>query len=1105
MAVAYVNASSGATDAGDAFTATGMTPAKAGNIIILQVLQDGTTSSAVTQSSATNITALNGTANTWTYIGAYQVGNSATGIQHLWVGRSTGTSAPTMTGGNTTSEDLYYRMYEFSGVCASATTTSGILENSTAGTVNSEYGTSTTCSDVSVTTTHAGGMALNFVALSDDAMGLGEFAGESGGDWVLTPNVYSTSSGTDGTIALMRASLTSAGTINGGSDTITSIGWGVVGFALIPEFAPTVALGTPNDNASVSDTTPDLKFTGTDADSDTIDYQVQVDTSTSFNSQAATITNDTSAKSITTGYAAGGAFNSSYTCGVNATLLVVSVGLWQDVAGTGTVSGIKYNGTALTQAKYLTKGAMRSEIWYLSSPTTGSSCTLAVTISGDTDQRNILVSSWNGVSTSSPLGNTGSGSGTGSPISHSITQGTAGSLLVDSAVKYGTEAVTKGASQTLLQSDNTGSIAAGASYEVNSSTGSYTLSWTTTGSNDWSHTSAEFKAGTAPLINALSTDHTGFSAGASHPTASGAEQTYTVGDYDDFNDNSFDATRWTRSNATQVTEQNSELELASTAAAGYYSATSAQKINLTGRFVSLKWVDEGNTAITSYEAYPLELVLDSNNMFSIYNTSGTVYFRKTVSGSPTTLASEAYSATGHLYLRIRESSGTVYFDKSSDGSTWNNVTSTSVASSFAVTSLDLVITVGTWQVEGSTTIMKIDDVKYGYQLADGTYYWRVRGIDPSGGNTWGAWSPGDSTLGYDHFHLSSGPVNGSVTQVAASLTLTGGTQTVVGVALVNASVTQTGASLTLSSGTQTVAAKQVAAITQTGVSMTLSTGTQTVAAIRTASITQTAASLTLTSGTQAVASTQICSVAQTGASLTLSTGTQSVASAQTSAISQTAASLTLSGGTQSVEAVVKQNASITQTGASLVLSGGTQTVAGVIIASASVTQVSAPLTLSVGTQVVNSTQVSSISQTATSLTLTGGTQTVESTGIASILQTGVALTLTGGTQSVISQISASVTQVGASLVLSGGTQSIATLQNAVIQQIAAQLSLSSGTQSVVSVATGEVTQVGANLVLTTGTPVISTATGPLPTYYPDMIFCDGKLAIQLDEDQYMKL
>lgn len=48
----------------------------------------------------------------------------------------------------------------------------------------------------------------------------------------------------------------------------------VVAFA--PNTPPTVALNSPSDTGSTSDTTPDLTFTGTDADSDDIRYQLQL-------------------------------------------------------------------------------------------------------------------------------------------------------------------------------------------------------------------------------------------------------------------------------------------------------------------------------------------------------------------------------------------------------------------------------------------------------------------------------------------------------------------------------------------------------------------------------------------------------------------------------------------------------------------------------------------------------------------------------------------------------------------------------------------------------------------------------------------------------------
>lgn len=50
---------------------------------------------------------------------------------------------------------------------------------------------------------------------------------------------------------------------------------------------PTVSLNTPADSATGQSLTPTLNFTGTDSDSDAVEYQVQVDTSNTFNSQTA--------------------------------------------------------------------------------------------------------------------------------------------------------------------------------------------------------------------------------------------------------------------------------------------------------------------------------------------------------------------------------------------------------------------------------------------------------------------------------------------------------------------------------------------------------------------------------------------------------------------------------------------------------------------------------------------------------------------------------------------------------------------------------------------------------------------------------------------------
>jgi len=48
------------------------------------------------------------------------------------------------------------------------------------------------------------------------------------------------------------------------------------------ESAPTVTLGTPNDGDTITDTTPALLFTGTDANADEVEYEVQVSNDVSF-------------------------------------------------------------------------------------------------------------------------------------------------------------------------------------------------------------------------------------------------------------------------------------------------------------------------------------------------------------------------------------------------------------------------------------------------------------------------------------------------------------------------------------------------------------------------------------------------------------------------------------------------------------------------------------------------------------------------------------------------------------------------------------------------------------------------------------------------------
>lgn len=234
-APSYVSAADlgGATDPGGAWNfASSQSNQQAGDLVIVQLLQDGSTGGAVVQTTATNISALDGTASAYTAIGSFNVGSPTVAIQHLFIGRwSSGSS--TIGGTNSTSEDLYIRSYLFRDG-STGTTLATVIENVTAGSTVNGVGTSGTIADASVTTLGPDRLALNFVAINDDNA-VAAFTGMTGGTWAEAVAEYADATGTDGCVQLQTASMASAATIDGGttSNPDATDGWGVVGFALI--------------------------------------------------------------------------------------------------------------------------------------------------------------------------------------------------------------------------------------------------------------------------------------------------------------------------------------------------------------------------------------------------------------------------------------------------------------------------------------------------------------------------------------------------------------------------------------------------------------------------------------------------------------------------------------------------------------------------------------------------------------------------------------------------------------------------------------------------------------------------------------------------------
>jgi hypothetical protein len=232
-APAWLRASAGAVITTTSGNSGSLASVTVGNVILLQILRDGDTSGASVVDTNSTIENLAGTDDTMTEItqvNGEPVGNPQAARQQLWLGRALATSVNADIG-NAGGDDLYIVLHEFSNV-NTGTTIASVFENVTAGVLANGAGTSTTVADTGVTTLGVDRLALNCVGINDDATGIASFTGETGGDWTMVKS-FESSTGTDGTASLMTAAMAAAGTINGGTATITSDGWGVVGFALI--------------------------------------------------------------------------------------------------------------------------------------------------------------------------------------------------------------------------------------------------------------------------------------------------------------------------------------------------------------------------------------------------------------------------------------------------------------------------------------------------------------------------------------------------------------------------------------------------------------------------------------------------------------------------------------------------------------------------------------------------------------------------------------------------------------------------------------------------------------------------------------------------------
>ena len=185
----------------------------------------------------------------------------------------------------------------------------------------------------------------------------------------------------------------------------------------------------------------------------------------------------------------------SHTCTGSDLVLVVGVSIRHN---TVTVTGITYNGIALTQIRTDGRTSLTySEIWFLKAPATGSN-TIAVTLSGGPTRSISGAVSLTGVDQTTPNDADNGATGSSTTPSASVTTVADNAWIVDVvAVRTGSsETITVGSGQTQRWNvlDGANGLRAGGSHEGPvTPAGATTMDWTISASKAWALSAAAFK------------------------------------------------------------------------------------------------------------------------------------------------------------------------------------------------------------------------------------------------------------------------------------------------------------------------------------------------------------------------------------------------------------------------------------------------------------------------------------------------------------------------------------------------------------------------------------------------------------------------------------
>jgi hypothetical protein len=189
----------------------------------------------------------------------------------------------------------------------------------------------------------------------------------------------------------------------------------------------------------------------------------------------------------------------THTCGslTNGAVLV-GVAFWQNVAGTGTVTGITYGGNAMTVVGTpQNTGAMYSALYRLIAPAAGAN-TVSITYSGALLTATAGAMSFSGVDQTTPVEASNAAVGFSLTATVSTTTLTDNAWVVHAMTHFGTEASTIGQGSSTWNLSANSITGSGGYVGPKTPAGAQTTSWTwATNSRDWAISTGVLKPASA--------------------------------------------------------------------------------------------------------------------------------------------------------------------------------------------------------------------------------------------------------------------------------------------------------------------------------------------------------------------------------------------------------------------------------------------------------------------------------------------------------------------------------------------------------------------------------------------------------------------------------